>query len=286
MSRRAAAHARRALAGGVPPLSWALAELERAGAPAGLAEEAWTAAGAAWAIADALARGRAVSGRAVVDVTFALHARLGLMRHGPATPHLELRALEPYMDWLGPRLAEGSPWRELAGRWVEIFNERLTLHRYAHPGHRRRQARDLVARPLALLAGAGAAPEELADRLLAYWDLRRAEADAAAGWNRVELPGGDSMGGFFGLSDQARPPGAERLRALAAELAERIAREPAPAPTPALAGWARALEERMAAELAEYGARGRWPADPAPAGGKTCGIRSWAGWLLRKKGSE
>ncbi|MEN6626203.1 MAG: hypothetical protein ABFD69_08270 [Candidatus Sumerlaeia bacterium] len=242
------------------PLRIALTELEKT-APAGLADEAWCAAGVGCAVAEAYDEAREIGGRAIVDVTFALHTRLGLSRTAPATPYIQLVSLDPYMEWLTSRMKEGAPWRPVVGRWIEIMNERLTLHRYNDREHRRRHARDLIAAPIAILAETEATPEliDLAELALAFGDLAGAEEYAGRGWNRVDQPGADRIGGFYGLADEARPPEPARIAQAAADLAGRLQTAATPALSPELGPWLEKMCSLMRQALTARAAEGQWP---------------------------
>lgn len=254
------------------PLRIALTELEKT-APAALADEAWCAAGVGCAVAEAYDEAREIGGRAIVDVTFALHTRLGLSRTAPATPYIQLVSLDPYMEWLGPRMAEGAPWRPVVGRWIEILNERLTMHRYSGPDHRRLHAHDLIAAPIAILAKIEMNEElmDFAERALAFCDLVDAEVFAAHGWNRIELPSEDQIGGFFGLADEARPPDHDHIAASAAMLAQAIRTSPVDSFSPDSESWNNQIISLMLEALTSRYYKGVWPD----------WMKAEAGWLER-----
>ncbi|MCE5230982.1 hypothetical protein LLG95_15495 [bacterium] len=255
------------------PLHVALSELEKS-APAAIADDAWSAAGVAVAIAEAFDEARAIGGRAITDVTFALHTRLGLSRTAPPTPYIQLVSLDPYMEWLTPRMAEGSPWRPIVARWIDIINERLTMHRYADRAHRRRHARDLIAAPLAALANTEPADPliDFAEHALTFYDLLLADAFATRGWNRIDLPAADQLGGFYSLADEARPPEPAHIASMVAALSEEL--NSAPTVSPALDPWLARITSLMREALA-HRAAGSWPDWMFTQPGFLDRLRSW-----------
>lgn len=239
------------------PLRIALTELDES-APPGLADEAWCAAGVACAIAEAFDEARTIGGRAIVDVTFALHTRLGLSATAPATPFIQLVSLDPYMEWLEPRMKDGLPWRPVVACWIETLNERLTMHRYPIDKHRQLHAYDLIAAPLLVLVETESdALFDFVDRAIAFYDLFTAELYAQRGWNRIHLPSVDKLGGFYGLADEARPPTPAHIREMAAALAAQL--QPLPAISPELDPCLNQLCSLMRHALESFSTTGQWP---------------------------
>ncbi len=276
-SGHAVAHYARGHVGRAGPMALriALAGLDRHVADRNLVDAAWTAAGVAVAIGEVFDEARAIGGRAIVDVTFALHARLGLSHAAPPTPFIELIALDPYMEWLAPRLEAGAPWRPILARWIETINERLTLHRYGTPAQRRIHAQDLIGAPLAALLEPTAALLELADPMLAFQDLIDADRFGARGWNRIDLPDANRIGGFYGLSDEVRPPSPEHIGAVAARTAEQLAPYAAAPFPPHIQAWVRATIGLVREALLRRAAEGAWPEWPVAEPGWLDRLQSW-----------
>lgn len=267
---------------GTIALRIALAEMDKKVFDQNLLDEAWTAAGVAVAIGEVFAEARAIGGRAIVDVTFALHTRLGLSRTAPATPYLELIALDPYMEWLAPKMKEGSPWRPVVARWIETINERLTMQRYATDAHRRLHAHDLITAPLAVIVAPTEAMIDVAELMLALQDLIDAERFIERGWNWIDLPGPDQLGGFYALSDSARPPEVKHIGEVAAEVAKKLDQHLGSQFPPELGEWicetigiARDALNRRAAE-------GKWPEWPTSEPGWLERVHAW----LRRKNNK
>ena len=250
-----------------PFLRLALEQLDRTSLPAEVIADAWAAAGVGLAFAEILEDAAKMGGRSIVDVTFALHARLGLAASASPPEGLRLVALDPYAAWLERRTLPDSPWRRPFGRWIDLLNERLTLHRYTNPEHRSRHARDLLALPLLTLARAidpAAEPSpallQFCDRLLALWDLSRSAEHALHGWNRVAPPDPDRIGGFYGLSDEAVPPEPAALRAAAESLMQAFQAGPPPTLLPAFDPWLATLRSLAIDMLASVARGAAWPA--------------------------
>src|SRR5690606_13704412 len=184
-------HANRRLTAAAPPLLREALEGLDAGPSRPLAAHARVTAALALTIHDVFDRACRVSGRAIGDTIFSLHTQLGLSRRAPETPHLRLNALDDFAPWLAERTRPDSPWRPLLSGWIDVYHERLTMHRYPTAMVRRRHARCLIAAPLALLvAEHGGGPpdaeevehlEMVAEQALRVWDLEHAEALAVRG---------------------------------------------------------------------------------------------------------
>jgi hypothetical protein len=184
-------------------------------------------AGLQLALAATFDRAWQARGRAIVEATFRLHALLG--QHAAQAYTADATGLplpRPYAHLLQAMATQPS-WRAAALRWIDLQNQRLTLHRYSDPQHRRLQTHSIFVTPLQLLE-ADLPPEALheleepAEQWLAAWDLLYASAHAAIGWNRIALPTSRQMGGFFGLGDEARPPDPAEIQAKAETLCEAI----------------------------------------------------------------
>lgn len=255
----------------------ALAEMDKNISDANIIHEAWSAAGFAVAIGEVFDEARAIGGRAIVDVTFALHTRLGLSRTAQPTPFIELIALDPYMEWLAPRMIEGSPWRPVVARWIETINERLTMHRYGSRHRRRGHARDLIAAPFAALLKTKLTPE-LIDRvepMLAFQDLIDAEGFIARGWNRIDLSDPDRIGGFYGLSDEARPPSMEHIAEAAREVANDMEKYSASSLAPEINTWITETIGFARDALIRRADVGSWPRWPVAEPGWLERVHAW-----------
>lgn len=276
---------------GLPLLVHALNLFDQS-APAerALADQLWTTVGAGVALAGILREDQKLSGRAVQEALFALHNLIipGTAHRESASPLRE--RLEPYTRWLEESAYDrAAPWRALFLRWIDVFSERLTMHRYPDRQRRRIHARALLVEPLfymvsqsaqSTLAKHGdeiliprerpqsAAPAEtlilFCEQALAFWDLRHAEAQAHYGWNRIALPVDVQLGGFFGLGDEARPPDAEAIlqaaEALAHELAALSASPQVALPPDVLTSWLQRLRGEILSALQLYTQTGSWPA--------------------------
>ena len=267
---------------GPQPLVRALRRLDKTPVERATADLVWLVAGLGWAFAETLNRAHSTAGRAVVELIFTLHARLG---HGapPAQTDARLNAslarLKPYEPWIEEYVGSGSLWRPVLIRWVDILSERLTMHRYGDAGRRRLHAEALLAVPLRLIFGLDTEPERLkgtaqqealtafCEQVLAFWDLTRAETQSSLGWNRIEPPAADQIGGFVGLADEARPPTPETVRRTAGEMAAAIQAAPSPRPDESLDAWLDDLSVQMQAALKQYAATGYWPPGIGPADG-------------------
>lgn len=252
----------------------ALAEMDRKITDSNLIDEAWSAAGVAVAIAESFDEARAIGGRAIIDVTFALHTRLGLSRTAPPTPFIELISLDPYMEWLAPRMKEDSPWRPIVARWIEAINERLTMHRYSAPHHRMRHAFDLIVAPLEKIIEPTHEMIKLAELFVAFQDLIDAETFIARGWNRIDLPDFERIGGFFGLSDSAHPPSMEHIGEMATRLADSLS-EIKIEPADEIGAWIVELIAFMTDVLKRRAAEGAWPEWPVAEPGWLDRLYSW-----------
>ena len=173
-------------------------------------------------------------------------------------------------------------------RWVDIFSERLTMNRYGDQRRRALHAKGLLVEPLLLLLSetAGSAPlapeqaRQLADfceALLGVWDLAFAAEEAAVGWNRVEIPQGGQLGGFYALSDTAQPPGPEAVRQAAEELRGRL--RTAPVLGCPLDAALAALGDRARQRLSDFLEQDIWPEhflrQPHPVEDE----KGWLGWI-------
>lgn len=258
------------------PLWRALELLEEVQPHARLTGPLWMLAEAGTRINRLLDEAWRRSGRAVVDEVMALHRALGSVEAGSGQPRLPAEFVSRCDAFLEAARATKSPWRTMLTGWVDTMHERLTMHRYPDPCRRARHARALIVEPVRLAVGrsavvGGSLGEEtnaeldaLADRAMAFVDLTRAADDALHGWNRIDLPEAERLGGFFGLADEARPPDETAVRAHARQLLVDLSVWEGRSLDPRLDRWASAVVEAMREGLAHYLKTGGWLAPSPP----------------------